>query len=90
VEAGGPLAFATDPTENCRHAATNVDNIRKGAEPGDLPIDQVTRIELVVNMKTSNTLRIAIPASIFARGQGDRMSGANGRFQERAMTASGR
>ena len=68
VEAGGLLAYtATSLRENFRHAAKYVDKILRGAKPGDLPIEQPTKFELVVNLKTAKTLGLTIPPSLLLR-----------------------
>ena len=61
------LSYGVRNPEMFRRAAVFVDKIFKGAKPGDLPIEQPTKFELIVNMKTANALRIKIPDSILVR-----------------------
>ena len=67
VEAGGLLAYSPSLTEAFRSAAGYVDRILRGARPGDLPIDQPTKFELSVNLKTAKALGITLPPSILLR-----------------------
>jgi len=67
AEDGGMMSYGPDFAENFRRAATYVDKILKGANPGDLPIEQVTRVSLMVNLKTAQMLGVTVPQSILLR-----------------------
>ena len=64
VIAGGLLSYAADLATTARHVATYVDKILKGAKPADLPVEQVTKFDLVINVKTAKALGIPIPQSL--------------------------
>jgi putative ABC transport system substrate-binding protein len=67
VSAGGLMFYGASLPDMYRHAATHIDKIFKGAKPADLPIEQPTKFDLVINLKAARTLGIAIPPSLLLR-----------------------
>jgi len=67
VESGGLMSYAQNSIDNYRRAAVFIDKILKGTKPGDIPVEQPTKFELAINLKTAKALGLAIPPSLLLR-----------------------
>jgi putative ABC transport system substrate-binding protein len=76
VEVGGLLSYGVNFSAMYRRAAEYADKILRGTKPADLPVEQSTKFELVINLQTAKALGLDVPPMLLPRGRGDRMKRA--------------
>jgi putative ABC transport system substrate-binding protein len=67
AEAGGVIAYGADYAENCRNSCPYVDKIFRDAKPGDLPVQQPVKFQLVINLKTAKSMGLPVPSTLLGR-----------------------
>jgi len=67
VQAGGLISYSADLTDLHRRAASYIDKILKGAKPDELPVEQASKYEMVINRKTAKAIGLTVPPSLIAR-----------------------